>query len=269
MKKVISLFLSLLLMLTLSGCRFNFKPTYWNGMTKQETEELILSKLEEKYSEEFEILDMYPTFSSGFLRSACSPKADNELVFETELWLSENFYDTYIQSIVRREMKEVIDSVLFDNYESFAAEVYVRGLERTYDSGIHSAGEVSIKSFTEALPDKNLGVVWIAFDKEEFVEDYGAVEPIINEIFESFGSMRSTIDCYFVDSDTLRQCQEKILNHHSEYGYRILTDMEVMLSSKLPVYCFVYNGVDLWLDHYIDETGINFQVDIETNEELN
>lgn len=52
MRKLFAVILSLSLLLTLSGCRFNLKPTYWNGMTKQETEELILGKPEEKYNED-------------------------------------------------------------------------------------------------------------------------------------------------------------------------------------------------------------------------
>ncbi len=267
MRKLIAAILSLSLLLTLSSCRFSLKPTYWNGMTKQETEELILGKLEEKYNEEFEILEMYLTYSGGYMTGACIPKSDDGLVFEIELWKYGELYDTYIQSVVRREMKEIIDSVLSEHYENFASEVYVRGLATAYDSGIRSADEASIKTFTEALPEDNLSTIWIAFNEDEIGDDYESIEPFLAEIVESFGLTRAGIRCYFVDKKTVEQCQESILNNHLEYGYDIGFEMDVILSQKRPVYHYAYNGnrFGLKFDHFADDTGAHFP-DEEINE---
>lgn len=113
MKKVIAAIISLSLLLTLSGCKF--KIAYWNGMSKKQVHEGILNKLEEKYGEEFVILGDYPTVSGEYYGVVCSPKSDDDLVFEVEWWRGGSFYEAYIRSIVRREMKEIIDSVL-SNY---------------------------------------------------------------------------------------------------------------------------------------------------------
>lgn len=270
MKKIIAVILSLSLTFVLSGCHFSLKPTYWNGMTKQETEGFILDKLEEKYNEEFEMLGMYPTISSGFMRTACSPKSDNELVFETELWKYGGFCDTYIQSIVGQEMKGIIDSVLTEHYENFASEVYVHGLATAYDSGIRSAKDASIKTFTEALKEDNLSRIWIAFDENEIKGDYESIELFLAEIVESFGQTRAGIRCYFVDKKTVGQCQEAISNNHLEYGYDMGFEMDVILSKRRPIYIYAYNGnsFGLKLDHFTDDTGAHFPNDMGTYEQI-
>lgn len=148
----------------------------------------------------------------------------------------------YIQSIVREEMRNKIDNVLFKYCNNYAAEVYVYGITPRYDSGIRSAREATIKNFTEALPNDNLSIVWIAFDKDEIGDDYERVEEYLAEFVEDFALTFCGIHCYFVSSDIVSQGQEKIITNHSEYNYDVLNDMEILLSGQHPHYHYSYYG---------------------------
>ena len=246
MRKLIAAILSLSLLLTLSGCRFSLKPTYWNGMTKQETEEFILSELEEKYDEEFEIIQLSVRSTGyvnthGYLKGFCSPKSDDTLVFEIERWLYGNLDDTYIQSIVRREMKDIVDAVLSKHCDEYAVEIEVKGLSPDYDSGIRLADNASIQTYTEALPQENSTSIIIVLNESIMnKETDDEIVSLIMGFVESFYYTKAFIDCYYVPFDILEQCVEVTDGNNKPD----LTNLRVLVSGRYPKDDFVYTGTE-------------------------
>ena len=245
MKRVIAAIMILVMALSMSGC----KISYWDGLSKSEAKELVLNMLEEKYGEEFVVKQMYLKAGSwdtaSDLMADCSPKSDENIVFSTQtlaIGKERVLYDTYIQSIVGGEMRSIIESVLSKYYKNFAAEVYVYGLASAYDSHIFSSKEASIENFTNALPDDNLSIIWIVFDENEFCDDFDKLGKYIEEFARDFGLSNCYIDCYFVSSDIVNQCKDKINSRHFDYDYRISVDMDITLSSQRPSYMFSYDG---------------------------
>lgn len=259
MKRIIAAIMVLVLAVTLSGCKEvpSFMPSFWDGLTKTGAREYIQGTLQEKYGEEFVVRKMYlkggTWDTSADLFADCSPKFDENIVFAIQSLAIGNervMRDTYIQSIVSIEMREVAENVLSKNFENYAVEVYVYGLASDYDSKIQSVDIATIDNFTNALPEDNLSVVWIAFDENEFDDDFDKVTKYVEEIVKDFGLSNCYIDCYFVSLDIVNQCNEKIMSCHSEYNYQITADMDITLSSQRPIYRYVFTGKnnDLALD---------------------
>lgn len=214
LKRIIAMGLALALVLSMSGC-------YWEGNTKWRSEQLLLNKLEEKYNEEFIIqqIGVSSARSGGPLVAYCSPKDDKELVFETELYqFGDNISlrDMYIQSIVRREMKQQIDSVLSEYYDNFASEVYVWGLTPNYDSGIRDADIATIVTFTEAMPQENSTSIWIAIDQNEVTEifDLEHIKTILDAASCEFHLTNAVIDYYIVSDEIINKCNYEITNNY-------------------------------------------------------
>ena len=199
MKKIAAVALMLVMVFTLTGCELSkFMPSYWDGMTKNQTIKYVCDELEEKYGEEFTVIKIGKT-GLGDLWACCSPKADESLVFEVNVDAygthSREMLDVYIQTIVAREMRDKIDNVLSRHCNNYAAEVYVSGLARGYDSGIRLTSEATIENFTEALPNDNLSIVWIAFDKDEIGDDYDIVKVYLEEFVKEFFFQTAGFNC--------------------------------------------------------------------------
>lgn len=124
LKRIIAMGLALALVLSMSGC-------YWKGNTKHQSEQLILDALEEKYNEKFFIREIAvrSSYPGRPLAAYCSPKDDEELIFEVQYQEYEyddpELLDTYIQSIVRQEMYQKTNEVLSDHFVNYAVGIYI------------------------------------------------------------------------------------------------------------------------------------------------
>ncbi len=259
-KKLLLTITALAIVLSLSGC-------YWEGKTKLHSEQLLLDELEEKYNEEFIIqqIGVSSARSGGPLVAYCSPKDDEELVFETELYqFGDNISlrDMYIQSIVRREMKEQIDSVLSKYYDNFASEVYVRGLTSTYDSGIKDAKQASITTFTEAIPEDNDSSIWIVIDNKEVIDSYDInhFKKILSEVVDIFHKTTAAIHVFIVTDAIVTICNSEICNNLKIMDITaVLSDGKCISDSNnyIATHKFRYVGNDIGLDYVntIDANG--------------
>ena len=252
MKKIAAAALILTLLFTLTGCStvseifsYSLKGaetiskmfTYWKGMSKSEVKNYICEKLEEKYGEEFTVIETYKT-GSGELVADCSPKADGDIVFDVKVYAySETWrevYDNYIETIVSREMRYVIEDGLSKHCKNFSAEVWSKSVHHS-DSGIRSASEATFNNYAKALPEEGW-LIWIGFDKDEFGGDYGKSEEYLLEFIEEFQQIHHcVIDCYFVSSDIIEECQDHVKNHTD-------IDLNIILSSHRPSYAYCYYG---------------------------
>ncbi len=220
LKRIIATGLALALVLSMSGC-------YWEGKTKHQSEKAILNELEERYNEEFFIRQMGLSSRTGRPVTAyCSPKDDKEIVFEVALYQfgeSEKYYleDTYIPMIVRREMKEKIDTVLAQYYEDFAVEVSVTNLVDGHESGLTNADEASIVTYTETFPKDNTSTIFIALNEKDF-EDFAEFQDVMVQCASIFHYGSARIECYFTDEDIIQDCKN-VLNNDNYDNLEIMT----------------------------------------------
>ena len=252
MKRVIAAIMILVMALSMSGC----KISYWDGLSKSEAKELVLNMLEEKYGEEFVVKNMYTPGGTGYntpsdLRADCSPKSDENIVFETEVYTTGKkgkkkryMYDTYIQSIVGEEMKQKAEQILSKYIDDFAVEVYVRGLLGVYDSKIRSTNEATIENYTNAIPEDNSSTIWLAIDINEFNSNYERVADYVKEIVDEYYLTNGVFKCYFVSSEIVDNCKKKIADNHIDFNFNLIGDMEVTLSSHSPLYTYHFKGND-------------------------
>lgn len=130
LKRITILILTCLFAMTsLTGC-----ISYWNGHSYNESKQLVADALEKKYGEEFVVVDIGTGsggsyYSPGYLKATCHPKNDETIYFEAEYFeygkSSYELDDLYIQSIVRKQIKDVVDPVLAEHFDDFATEVYI------------------------------------------------------------------------------------------------------------------------------------------------
>lgn len=240
MKRFFAAVMVLLSVVTLSGCSVlaSLRLTFWDGLTKAEAREYIQNTLQEKYGEEFEVVSLGIRSGQYYreLVGTCSPKCEEDIFFRIE---ANNFggsrilYDGYIQSLVRKEMKSNIDSVLAKYGDNFAAEVDVRGLSDSYDSGIYVAEDATIKKYSESLPDSNKTSIWIALNDVE-----GDINDVVNMIVADFYQTHAFIHFYYSNDDVINQCVEAINNDKS--GNRL--SVYNILYGHFPCDAFAYNG---------------------------
>lgn len=241
MKKVIAAIISLLFLLTLSGC--GFKISYWGGMTRNQCEKYVTEQLKEKYNEEFTVVKFFKS-GTGKLEGVCAPKRDESLLFDIELdkgYKDElEIDDAYIQGIVRMEMLDNMNVVLSKHFDNYACEIWIQGLLPCYDSGITDASEASIKTYTETISDEIFDM-WIVFNEDEIKGKYERIEPVLREASENFYKSKISINCYILNGDILNRFKSQISNNHIEFGYDILDGTLVVLSTIRPRYEYFYS----------------------------
>ncbi len=260
-KKIISVITALALVLSMSGC-------YWKGKTKYHSEQLILDALEERYGEEFFIRQMAVRSSRGGrpLAAYCSPKDDEEIIFEVEYYEISGLRDTYIPMIVRREMKEKIDTVLAQYYEDFAVEVSVTNLVDGHESGLTNADEASIVTYSEATPEDSITSIFIAINEEE-IHDYTEIETALIDCMKAFHYTRTNIKCYFVNTDVISDCKEVLTNNNYD-NLEIMTVLspgKCISEQQYTLYLYYYHGLEphLWLAEIVDNSGSHIPEHIE------
>ena len=245
MKRFFAAVMVLLSVVTLSGCNVlpRLKLTFWDGLTEAGAREYVQSALQEKYDEEFEVLKMYlkggTWNTSADLLADCSPKSDENMVFEIQVLAigeSRVLRDTYIQSVVRQEMKNDTEAVLSKYFEEFAVEIDVSGLHEEFDSGIRSAKDATVKTYSEALPDTNKTHIWIALNNKE-IDTQEKVNNAVNEIVTDFYLTHAYINFYYANDEVINQCLENIQNGSADrWGSYII------LQGHYPCNSFVYDG---------------------------
>lgn len=239
MKRVIAAMMILVMALSMSGC----KISYWDGLSKSEAKELVLNMLEEKYGEEFVVKNMYTPGGTGYntpsdLRADCSPKYDENILFSAQIFPAGKKYtmdDTYIQSIVRQEIREIVEPVLEKHYNKFAFEIKVDGLNNQYDSGIRVAKEATIKNYSEAIPETNQTHIWIALNNNE-IKFQDELYKMVEELTTDFCLINAIIDIYYANDDVINECVNKINSSADRlkvYG---------ILSGKFPCDTFIFVG---------------------------
>lgn len=241
MKRFFAAVMVLLSVVTLSGCNVlpRLKPTFWDGLTRAEARKYVQSALQEKYDEEFEVVQMGIRSGQYYreLVGTCTPKSDEKLFFEIEVnhfGESRTMIDTYIQAIVGREMKDKLNSVMSKYFSNYVLQVDVFGLSSSYDSGICSSSEASVERYTELVSD-NGSIIHIILDENE-TWDVDGMENILKEYVPGIYKSSTSIWCYRVPKDILTECAEN--TNETAPG----NDVIFIVSGRYPEHDFHYSG---------------------------
>ena len=116
-RKLLSLLAALAIPLLLCGC-----------VNVRAAEKKLAKALEEKYGEEFVVVDSIVTgghpIYAGPLRAVCYPKSNNNLLFKADYSISNQclYDDEYVEAIVREEAYTEMEGILSKNYKDFLLE---------------------------------------------------------------------------------------------------------------------------------------------------
>ncbi len=197
-KKLLSLISALAIPLMLSGC-----------VNKKSEEKKLAKALEERYGEEFVVVDSIVTggnwLTAGPLSAVCYPKSDRDLLFKADYSIANQYIydDGYIQAIVREEIINNMENVLSQYYDTFVVEVDVCQKH----TSLTNKEDVSVKSYSEIIPDENSVVINIAILDSEVLH-CSDIETVLGECSKQFHLINAKIYCNFVSLNIIEKCKE-------------------------------------------------------------
>ena len=229
----------------LSGC------AYWEGYSKSQCVQLVEEALEEKYGEEFVVADIHVGAGgwygvSGPLVATCYSKSNDSLFFEAEynkFGDAGELDDKYIQEIVAKQIKSIINTVLAKYYDNFAVEIDINGLVPAYDPEITNTADATVEGFSTAMnkDDKKLySNGWIVLEDSQlnkYSED--EIESIIAEIGAELHLMRIDFEFCYVPTDLLRQCLDIVSDEKNKSR-----DIEKIILLEHKAFGSRYDGQD-------------------------
>ena len=212
LKKITILIITCLFAMTaLSGC------AYWESYSKSQCVQLVEDALEEKYGEEFVVADIHVGAGgwygvSGPLVATCYSKSNDSLFFEAEynkFGDAGELDDKYIQEIVAKQIKSIINTVLAKYYDNFAVEIDINGLVPAYDPEITNTADATVEGFSTAMieNDKEIYVNgWIVLNENQLnTYSQSELEEIISEIGRQLHCITIGIDFCYVSPDLLNK----------------------------------------------------------------
>lgn len=206
-RKLLSLLAALAIPLLLCGC-----------VNVRAAEKKLAKALEEKYGEEFVVVDSIVTgghpIYAGPLRAVCYPKSNKNLLFKADYSISNQclYEDEYIEAIVREEAYAEMEETLSRYYTDFFLDVNV--LQPSIDYGerekyprFTNASDVSITSFEKKYGEKMFLSFNMVFNMEE-IESYDEVSKIFEHYSEKFTNGRVNFFCYYSSSYVISECKK-------------------------------------------------------------
>ncbi len=206
-RKLLSLISALAIPLILSGC-----------VNRKSEEKKLAKALEERYGEEFVVVDSIVTggnwLTAGPLSAVCYPKSDRDLLFKADYSIANQYIydDGYIQAIVREEAYTEMEEILSGYYTDFFLDADV--MQPMIDYGerekyprFTNISDVSIESFEKKYGEKMVLSFDIVFNIDE-INDYEEVSGIFEEYSKKFTNGRVNFFCYYMDSNAINECKK-------------------------------------------------------------
>lgn len=266
-RKLLSLLAALAIPLLLCGC-----------VNVRAEEKKLAKALEEKYGEEFVVVDSIVTgghpIYAGPLEAVCYPKKNKDLLFIASYSISNQclYDDEYVQAIVREEAYAEMEEILSRYYTDFFLDVQV--YQPPIDYGeiekyprFTNISDVSIKSYEEKYGEKTKIHFDVITNIENFV-DFNEIEDIFQEYTKNYHNASLVFDYYPASQDIIKQCQEKEKNDIWENFYMDTGLREKGIKSKC-TYIFS-NGefylYELWTVDNVQRFDINGNNILESEE---
>lgn len=247
-RKLLSLISALAIPLILSGC-----------VNRKSEEKKLAKALEERYGEEFVVVDSIVTggnwLTAGPLSAVCYPKSDRDLLFKADYSIANQYIydDGYIQAIVREEAYEEMEEIISDYYTDFLIDVNVfqpiiEYAEREKYPEFVNITDVSIASYEEKYGEKMRLSFYIIFNDTE-VEKYDEVSHIFEKYSEKFNNAELNFWCYYTDSGKIAELRAE--EEKDIWGNHILR-FETN-RSEVPEYLYCFENKVFSL-HWISDT---------------
>ena len=218
----------------LSGC-----------VDQSKAERLLIKALQEKYDEEFIVLDSIVTsanwLNAGDLHAVCCPKSNDKLFFETSSSTETGKinWDKYMSAIVREEAYAEMEELLSQYYTDFFLDVRV-----VYtDFKFVDLSDISVSSYEEICGEKANVHFDVAVSIDE-ANDIDNIKKILQKYSEQFDVAMLVFQCSFASPDIIKECQELEKNDIWENFY-----MNGEFNSKgiKPIYTYIFLNGEFYL----------------------
>lgn len=250
-RKLLSLLAALAIPLLLCGC-----------VNVRAAEKKLAKALEEKYGEEFVVVDSIVTgghpIYAGPLEAVCYPQKNKDLLFIASYSISNQclYDDEYVQAIVREEAHAEMNEIISKNYEDFLIETEVfqplieYGEREKYPS-FTNVSDVSIQSYEEKYGEKMNISFYVIFNETE-IERYDEVSKIFKSYSNKFDNADLNFWCYYTDTNKIADLREKEENDiWRTHNLQFKTDR-----SEVPEYLYVYENGVFYLYWISDADGL-------------
>ena len=236
---LLSMIALLLFCLTLYGCSKNLRNYFY---TEESLKRVAAKALKEKYDEEFEIYYAWPRAQTIFYVT-CSPKSDMDIVFEAEVYKDGSGVrkDEYLQGVVSKQLSERIQAKL---QGVFGDDCYVKAhfyadpptideLMETYEGEAPSYDyfkKLTVEEYYQLI-EKPYLAIWIFVNKENLDGSEEQIEEeyeCLSKLFDNEPMKEAGVSCYFVDENTLNECQEYLKKDNKTRG-----DFEYMVEDVI------------------------------------
>ena len=237
----------------LSGC-----------VDQSKAERLLIKALQEKYDEEFIVLDSIVTsanwLNAGDLHAVCCPKSNDKLFFETSSSTETGKinWDKYMSAIVREEAYAEMEELLSQYYTDFFLDVKI--YTNNASQKIFSRSDASILKFEELYKNKMRLSFYIIFNKNN-MKQYNDVREIFEKYSDKFDNAQVNFWCYYSDNNTISELRsEKEKDIWGNFNLRFKTNR-----SEVPEYLYCRENGIFSLYWIYDAEGLR-KYDVNGNE---
>ena len=196
----------LLFCLLLSGCNGNWKDYFY---TEESLKQEAQRALEEKYDEEFVILNVWVVAQTAF-GATCSPKNDRDVVFDVELYKdgSGMYRDEYVQGVVDKQIQEKLQKDL----QVFFGECFVQANVFYAETEFDNVSLVTMEDYARAVPNGEC-FVYVIIDESEISpntiqSEYEYFSKTLLKEIEEKKIPELTIHLYIVDNELMKWCKD-------------------------------------------------------------
>ena len=226
---LLSVIVVLLFCLQMSSCSRNLKNYFY---TEESLKRVAAKALKEKYGEEFEIYYAWTRDRTSFYVT-CSPKSDMDVVFEAEVYKDGSgiHRDEYLQGVVSKQLSERIQAKLqgvFGNDCYVKAQFYgglptIDKLMETYEGEEVSDDyfkKITVEEYYQ-LDETPYLALWIFVNKKNLDGSEEQIEKefeCLSKLFVNEPMKEAGVSCYFVDENTLKECQEYLKKDNTTRG---------------------------------------------------
>ena len=212
---------------------------------------IMQDMLYEKYGEEFVIHEVrhegsggggngVPNFKglfdfsdNGTYYAACSPKANEEILFEASIRAdSTGLSDGYSQAVVEYQAKKIVDEVVSKYTDDYILYTYVSSPFKSPDiddatwekvenaEPFTSAEQITIESYVDKYYDTTYLVINLFFNDD--IEDTKAFsEKVLDEINDKLNKLDTLALISYMDDELKKECSDYMKEKESEYDPRI------------------------------------------------
>jgi hypothetical protein len=179
--------------------------------------EIIARLLQEKYDEEFTVIDTWPLAGISY-RAVCSPVAEPGILFEADYDSKDSGrlrYDGYVQGIVAWQLEKL----LLPDVQKISEDAYIKAFVFWQETDITRRENVSIESYLQAIGPEGQHIMLDVYANNNTIEniDYEKVYSVLESISTSIAPNSGSIGLYYISDEDIEHCREYFLKRSETY----------------------------------------------------